>query len=212
MTSTEDYPVIEVFADIGCPYTHVGLKAVAEQLKARGREDVKLRVRSWPLEWVNGRPMDVQATCDHIEELREQVSSAYFTGFDKARLPKSTIPVLAFVAAAYRAGPEIGRAVSLELRDALFERGEDVSHPKVLAAIAEPHGLSGPEPDDYATVVADWKEGRARGVSGSPHFFCGDQSAFCPSLKISKAQGDEQRKIDVTLDRLQEFLDGCLSG
>jgi predicted DsbA family dithiol-disulfide isomerase len=168
MTSAEKPPVIEVFADIWCPYTHVGLKMVAEQLKTRGQGQVRLRVRSWPLEWVNGRAMDVQAAVDHIDELQEQVAPDLFAGFDAAQFPHSTIPVLALVAGAYRAGLDIGEAVSFEARDWLFERGADVSEPDTLAAIARSHGLSPPDPDDYAAVVADWKEGRSRGVAGSP--------------------------------------------
>ena len=34
---------------------------------------------------------------------------------------------------------------------------------------------------------ADWEEGKARGVVGSPHFFAADGSNwFCPSLAISR--------------------------
>ena len=49
---------IEVFADIWCPFTHVGLRALAEERAHRGRTDVTLWVRAWPLELVNGAPMD----------------------------------------------------------------------------------------------------------------------------------------------------------
>ena len=45
---------IEVFADVLCPFTHVGLRAVAEQRARAGRDDVVIRVRAWPLELVNG--------------------------------------------------------------------------------------------------------------------------------------------------------------
>src|SRR3954464_13451066 len=47
---------IEVFADVACPFTHVGLC----RLVARRREsnsDAVLWVRAWPLELVNGEPL-----------------------------------------------------------------------------------------------------------------------------------------------------------
>jgi predicted DsbA family dithiol-disulfide isomerase len=203
--------VIEVFADIWCPFTHVGLKLVAAQLGERGRQDVTIRVRSWPLEWVNGRPMDPNATLDHINELRDHVSTEFFVGFDASRFPHSTVPVLALVAHAYAAELQLGQAVSFEVRDWLFEQGLDVSEPDTLAALARSFGLGPPDPDDYATVVSEWKEGRHRDVAGSPHFFCAGANVFCPSLQISKNSQSGGRTIQTNLSRLQAFLDRCLS-
>jgi predicted DsbA family dithiol-disulfide isomerase len=204
-------PVIEVFADTWCPFTYAGLKAVAEQRQVRGREDVPIWVRSWPLEWVNGRAMDPNATLDHAKELREQVSPQLFSGLDTSKFPRTTVPVLALVAKAYKLGPEVGERLSFEVRDALFERGRDVADPDTLTEIATSFGLSAPEPDDYATVVADWKEGRARGVLGSPHFFCGSSSVFCPSLDISTKSTGAGKAIRRNLGRLGAFLDECFS-
>jgi predicted DsbA family dithiol-disulfide isomerase len=203
--------VIEVFADIWCPFTHVGLKLVAGQLRDRDRQDVTIWVRSWPLEWVNGRPMDPNATLDHINELRDQVSTEFFVGFDASRFPHSTVPVLALVAHAYTAELTLGQAVSFEVREWLFERGLDVSEPDTLAAIARSFGLGTPDPDDFATVVSEWKEGRRRHVAGSPHFFCAGTNVFCPSLEISKNSQSGGRTIQTNLSRLQAFLDRCLS-
>jgi predicted DsbA family dithiol-disulfide isomerase len=203
--------VIEVFADIWCPFTHVGLKLVAGQLRDRGRQDVTIRVRSWPLEWVNGRPMDPNATLDHINELRDQVSTEFFSGFDASRFPHSTVPVLALVAHAYTAELTLGQALSFEVRDWLFERGLDVSEPDTLAAIARSFGLGTPDPDDYAAVVSEWKEGRRLHVAGSPHFFCAGTSVFCPSLQISKNSQSGGKTIETNLSRLHAFLDRCLS-
>jgi 2-hydroxychromene-2-carboxylate isomerase len=211
LTSVKQIPVIEVFADIWCPFTHVGLKLVAGELGDRGRQDVTIRVRSWPLEWVNGRPMDPHATLDHVNELRDQTSTELFVGFDASSFPHSTVPVLALVARAYTADLKLGQAVSFEVRDWLFERGLDVSEPDAVAAIASSFGLGPPEPDDYATVVSEWKEGRRRQVAGSPHFFCAGANVFCPSLQISKDPHGGRRTIQTNLSRLQGFLDRCLS-
>lgn len=199
-----------MFADIWCPFTHVGLRLVDEQLRQRGREDVIIRVRAWPLEWVNGRRMNPHKALEHVNELRLQVADDLFTGFDVSAFPTSTVPVLALVARAYGRDPGLGRALSFGARDWLFERGLDVSEPGVLADLADSFGVDLPEPDDYATVVSDWKEGRSRGVVGSPHFFCGKLDVFCPSLNIAKDPDTQSPTIRTNLNRLEEFLDGCL--
>ena len=78
---------------------------------------------------------------------------------------------------AYRSDDRTGEAVSLALRDALFEQGQDISAPGVLARIAEAHGIAGAGPEDARQVLNDWDDGRSRGVKGSPHFFCGGRKA-----------------------------------
>ena len=202
--------VIEVFADIWCPFAHVGLKTVSDRLRIRGRRDVRIWVRAWPLEWVNGRPMDPMAALQHVRELREQIAPELFSHFDVSRFPRSTLGVLATAAQAYRLGMEVGERFSFRVRDSLFEHGEDVSDPDVLRRIAHDFGLSEPDPDDYGTVVADWKAGRDRGVLGSPHFFCGGSSVFCPSLDISRAPTGEGKVIERDVSRLDDFLRDCL--
>lgn len=203
--------IIEVFADIWCPFTHVGLKSVAEGLDARGRPDVAIKVRSWPLEWVNGGALDRHSSFEHATELRHQVAPDLFRGFEESMFPRSTIPGLALVAQAYRVGLEVGQALSFEIRDWLFERGEDVADPDTLTALAGSFGLSAPTPDDFEAVLSDWKDGRQRDVRGSPHFFCAGTGLFCPSLNISKDAGAGGATISRTLGRLEAFLDKCLS-
>jgi len=74
---------IEVFADITCPFTHVGLSRVAELL-GRAGSPVELRVRAWPLEWVNGTPMDGQAVVSKAASLRDKLGLNLFTGTNPA--------------------------------------------------------------------------------------------------------------------------------
>ena len=57
---------IEVFADVWCPFAHIGLRTVVAELHARKRDDVDLVVRAWPLELVNGVPMDPAKTAKEI--------------------------------------------------------------------------------------------------------------------------------------------------
>ena len=94
--------------------------------------------------------------------------------------------------------------MSLAVRDALFEHGHDISDPDVLWEIGRRFDV---EPlDEVAAelaVRADWDRGKARAVKGSPHFFVGDHSWFCPSLKISH-QGD-RFDIDTAGESMREF-------
>jgi predicted DsbA family dithiol-disulfide isomerase len=196
---------IEVYADIWCPFTHVGLRAVLRRRSELGCGGVAVRVRSWPLELVNGAPLDPERTAEHVDELRRQVAPGMFAGFDPDHFPRTTLPALALAIAAYRRDDRTGEAVSLALRDALFEEGLDISGRDVLASIARSHGLPEGDATDYGDVVAEWHEGRARGVKGSPHFFCGTLESFCPSLVITR---DEEG--GVSLDRNIEALDAFL--
>lgn len=204
-----DARTIEVFADIGCPFTHVGLRRIVEHRRSLGRDDVRLVVRSWPLEIVNGTPLDPDFIAEEIDEIREQVAPDDFVGFRTEAFPATSMPALALAAAAYDVDVATGEAVSLALRDALFEQGEDVSDPVVLARIAAEHGVD-PATADEARVLADHAEGVERGVIGSPHFFTPTGGFFCPSLDVSR---DETGHLRITADPagFEAFVTACLT-
>lgn len=201
--------VIEVFADIACPFAHVGLRRFVEHREALERTDVRLFVRAWPLEIVNGQPLDPAATAGKIADIRDQVAPDLFTGFDPSVFPATTLPGLALTAAANAQDLEIGERVSLELRDLLFERGADITDPEVLDQVARAHGVSF-DPADTAQVLADHAEGVERGVIGSPHFFTPDGAFFCPALDIGR---DDTGRLQITadLDQIDRFLDTCFA-
>ena len=203
-------PVIEVFADIWCPFAHVGLRAIEEQRARAGRSDVAIRVRAWPLELVNGAPLDPAVTKEHADDLRNQVAPDLFAHLDVDRFPTSTLEALALANRAYRSDLQVGERVSFALRDALFEEGRDISDPVTLDYLAHDLGVVMPDETDRAAVLADWDEGRRRGVLGSPHFFCGATDVFCPSLDISK---DSVEGLSVVRDvsRLTAFVEQCLT-
>ncbi len=208
--STTTMPVIEVFADIWCPFAHVGLRAIEEQRARTGRTDVAIWVRAWPLELVNGAPLDPAVTWEHADDLREQVAPTMFRNLDVDRFPSSTLDALALANRAYRTDLQLGERVSFALRDALFEEGRDISDQATLEYLARDLGVVMPHDTDRADVVADWHEGGRRGVLGSPHFFCGDTDVFCPSLDITK---DPVEGVSVIRDvsRLTEFLQRCMA-
>ena len=208
--STPPHPTIEVFADIWCPFAHVGLRAVKEQRSRSGRTDMAIWVRAWPLELVNGSPLDPEVTAAHADDLRRQVAPRLFGHLDVDRFPSSTLDALALAHRAYRADLGTGERVSFALRDALFEEVRDISERATLESLAHDFGVEMPDAFDRAGVLADWSDGHRRGVLGSPHFFCGDTDVFCPSLDITK---DPVRGVSIVNDasRLTEFLARCLS-
>jgi predicted DsbA family dithiol-disulfide isomerase len=199
---------VEVFADVWCPFTHVGLRQFVAA-RAGGRAAGLLRVRAWPLELVNGAPLDPDFVAEEIAEIRAQIGEDVFTGFDHSAFPRSTRAALRLTAAAYRAATEVGEAVALELRHRLFELGHDVSDPEVLAAVASPYGLDPDDPAVAGAVEEDWEEGRRRGVVGSPHFFTPNGDFFCPALDVRRVDGH----LRITADRegFERFLASTLA-
>lgn len=200
-------PQIEVFADLGCPFTHVGLRRLVAHRAAIGRDEVRIRVRAWPLELVNGEPLDPAFIAEEVEEIRPQVATDLFVGFSPASFPATSLPGMALEAAAHEQGPDVGEAVSLELRDRLFERGEDVADPAVLAEVAAAHGVTW-DPSDLSAPRRDHEAGIARGVIGSPHFFTSGGGFFCPALDVHR---DEAGHLVVRsdLEGFERFVASC---
>lgn len=207
MTDLPAPTVVEVFADLGCPFTHVGLRRFVERRAERGRADVHLVVRSWPLEIVNGEPLDPDFIAEEVDDIRAAVAPDLFAGFSAATFPSSSVPGLALAGAAYAVGVDTGEAVSLELRDLLFEQGVDVSDPQVLDELAARHGIDRSTIDDHL-VRADHAEGVARHVIGSPHFFTSGGGFFCPALDVHR-DADGHLQIHVDPDGFEAFLAAC---
>lgn len=180
---------IEVFADIACPFTHVGLRRLVEARDARSA-GTEIRVRAWPLEWINGRPLDPDLVAREIAALRAHVAPEMFAGFDAAKFPRTSLPAFGLVAAAYARDDARGVTASLAVRDALFERGLDIADPEVIRALAEMLDVEPLAPESAQTSVrADWERGKNRGVLGSPHFFVGKVGWFCPTLRVHHDDG-----------------------
>lgn len=200
---------IEVFADLSCPFTHVGLRRLVELRRARGRADVPLLVRAWPLEIVNGKPLDPDFIGEEVDDIRAQVAPDLFTGFTRSAFPATTLPALALVAAAYDRDLATGETLSLALRDLLFERGVDIADIDVLEDLASRHGLRF-DPSDTRAVLADHTEGVERGVIGSPHFFTSGGGFFCPALDVRRG-ADGHLRVAADLAGFEQFAAACFA-
>jgi predicted DsbA family dithiol-disulfide isomerase len=203
------HATIEVFADIGCPFTHVGLRRFVDRRTELDRDDVMLWVRAWPLEIVNGTPLDPHFIAEEVDDIRTQVAPDLFGGFREDTFPATSLPALALAAAAHEVGPATGERVSLALRDLLFERGVDVADEDVLRDVAVEHGVEWSSVDPQR-VVDDHAEGVRRQVVGSPHFFTSAGGFFCPALQVSR---DEAGLLQVVPDAaaFEQFLASCFA-
>jgi predicted DsbA family dithiol-disulfide isomerase len=203
----EQMTVIEVFADVGCPFTHVGLRRFVDRRTAAGRHDLVLRVRTWPLEIINGEPLDAHFIAEEVDDIRRQVAPTLFAHFSESAFPSTFLPALTLAAAAYDQDLQSGEDVSLELRDLLFEQGVDVGSPDVLRRVAEDHHVE-VDLDDTSRVLREHADGVARGVVGSPHFFTPEGGFFCPALDVHR---DEQGHLQLTpdTDNFDRFIAGC---
>jgi predicted DsbA family dithiol-disulfide isomerase len=183
--------IIEVFADAGCPFAHVGLRRLVEYRARAGRHDVVLRVRAWPLELVNGHPLDPAFIAEEVDEIRTQVAPDLFVGFTQGAFPATSLRAMALSIRAYEMSDTTGEQVSLAVRDALFERGLDIADASVLKTIADRYGVpvGADLSSDAELVRRDWEEGAARGVVGSPHFVLSAGDFFCPALRIDRVDG-----------------------
>lgn len=202
--------VIEVFADVGCAFTHLGLRRLVSARDDRAGDpdasDTVLHVRSWPLEIVNGRPLDPHLVGKQVKALQDTVAPGEFAHFDPATFPESGIAPMALAAAAYEQGPLTGEAVSLELRDLLFERGVPIGSRDVLEGLAEEYGLD--SLGDPERVLSDHRAGVRAGVVGSPHFFTASGDYFCPALRMSRDEGGHLH-VETDEDGFEGFVRAC---
>lgn len=200
---------VEIYADLGCPFAYVGLRRLIRERQERG-VDLTLRLRAWPLELVNGTPLDPAMLGAEIEAIRGGLEPGMFAGFDPGRFPTSTVPAMGLVAVAGSRSDELGESVGMQLRTLLWEEGADIGDPEVLAPVAAEAGLT--SGGDLAVVLAEgrrrveaeWSEGVDRGVIGSPHFFVAQDDFFCPAVSVS--HDDDGYHVTATPERFEAFV------
>jgi len=91
----------------------------------------------------------------------------------------------------------------------MVEERQDISDPAVLTCLALTHGLGCEGATQMSRILDDLHAGRSLGVKGWPHLFCGEHDDFCPSLPISRAEG--QVRIERNTAALESFLQRCFA-
>jgi predicted DsbA family dithiol-disulfide isomerase len=200
--------MIEIFADVWCPFAYVGIRKVFQYRDEVGRGDVPIVVRSWPLELVNDAPMAQAKTLGNCDALRRQVASDQFANTELSNFPSTTLDALNLIAQAYEQSVVAGERASLVIREAIFEHGHDVADESVLQRIALSLGVSYVPDAEHQLVRRDWDEGKRRGVVGSPHFFHGADGEFCPALQLTRTE-DSGLIIQANAEKLAGFLTTC---
>lgn len=145
-------------ADVTCLFTHVGLQILTTYL-AHVDLSIAVRLRAWPHEWVEGVPFEAPVVAPKVDAVRDQLGADWFVGWRTDRWPKTTIPALNLVAAAYRRSASFGLEISLALRSMLFDDGLDISEHSVLDMIADSQSLPRPGPEPVESVLDDHVEG-----------------------------------------------------
>ena len=200
--------MIEIFADLWCPFAYVGIRRVFQYRDELGQNDVPIIVRSWPLELVNDAPMAQAKALGNCDALREQIASDIFANHELNNFPVTTLDGLTLISQAYEQNIVAGEKASVVLREAIFELGHDVANGVILQEIAASLGISYTPDSGYVSVRRDWEEGKARGVVGSPHFLNGSVGVFCPSLQLTRTE-DSGLIIHSNAEKLAAFLTTC---
>ena len=166
-----------------------------------GASDVSLVVRAWPLELVNGVPLDAGLISQKVRTFRDQVAPNLFRGLDSAPSPSTSMPALRLEAARASQSAAAGNGSASPYGRQCSNTGVTSPTGECLREIAASCGVDDPVPVSDNDVIEDWLAGKQRGVVGSPHFFAAEGNWFCPSLTITQTDdglwmADNQHGLD----------------
>jgi predicted DsbA family dithiol-disulfide isomerase len=171
--------VLTVFSDLHCPWAYVF--SIRLRRASDGVDRPPVAWRCWPLELVNRRGTSWQTLSQEIPVLT-QLEPDHFSPPRRETWPSTMLPAME----ALKVAGELGGAAAADrfdqaARRAFFLDNRDLSLRPTLADVAAEAGLERPRFLDAfdggghrRAVVADWEEGRRRGVEGSPHAFLPD--------------------------------------
>ena len=173
--------MLTVFSDLHCPWAYVFSIRLRRARTAVGEPPVAWRC--WPLELVNDRGTPWETISQEIPVLT-QLEPDHFAPPRRQTWPSTLLPAMeALKVAGELGGPEAADRYDEAARRAFFLDRRDLSIRPTLAEIAAETGLDRARFLDAfdggghrRSVVADWEEGRRRGVEGSPQVFLPDGS------------------------------------
>ena len=202
---------VEVFADVLCPFTHVGLHTLIDRRTALGHSEPRLRIRAWPLELINGKPLDPHHIGAEITALRGSVRPDLFAGFSVDTFPTTSMAAFALTAAADRTGDAaVIEEVGMALRDAVFEQGLDIGRAGDRRADRDHFGLEPLDAEETSAAVrADWEAGEA--AASSAHRTSSPATAIVGSALCSAISRDDVGNFVVAWKQGTEaFVDSLL--
>lgn len=188
--------MLTVFSDLYCPWAYVFSIRLRRARAGVGQPPVAWRC--WPLELVNERGTPWDSLSQEIPVLT-QLEPDHFAPPRRETWPSTLLPAMeALKVAGELGGPQAADRFDEVARRAFFLDRRDLSIRPTLLDLAAGAGLDR-EAFQVAFdggghrrgVIADWQEGRRRGVEGSPHAFLPDGSAvFNPGIgKIDWVHG-----------------------
>lgn len=179
---------IVVFADLGCPWAHVGVHRLHSARQRLGLEaSVGMDVRAFPLEIINAQPTPFKGLQNEIPELAVMEPDAGWELWtaDATTWPVTTLLPMEAVEAAKEQSLEASATLDHALRRALFGQSRCISMRHVILDVAATcEGL------DVPALVEALDDGRARrpmldgytsaagAIEGSPHYFLADGTAL----------------------------------
>jgi predicted DsbA family dithiol-disulfide isomerase len=180
--------VLTVFSDLHCPWAY--LFSIRLRRARTGVSDPPVAWRCWPLELVNERGTPWATVSQEIPVLT-QLEPDHFAAPRRETWPSTMLPAMeALKVAGELGGPEAADRFDEAARRAFFLDRRDLSIRPTLADLAAEAGLDRARFLDAfdggghrRSVIADWQEGRRRGVEGSPHVFLADGTGrFNPGI------------------------------
>jgi predicted DsbA family dithiol-disulfide isomerase len=188
--------MLTVFSDLHCAWAYVFSIRLRRARDEVGRPPVAWRC--WPLELVNRRGTPWDTVSQEIPVLT-QLEPDHFASPRRSTWPSTMLPAMeALKVAGELGGPEAADRFDEAARRAFFLERRDLSIRPTLVDLAAEAGLDRAAFEDAfdggghrRSVVADWQEGRRRGVEGSPHAFLPDGTGvFNPGIgKIDWVHG-----------------------
>jgi predicted DsbA family dithiol-disulfide isomerase len=188
--------VLTVFSDLHCPWAYVFSIRLRRARTGLGQPPVAWRC--WPLELVNERGTHWDTVSQEVPVLA-QLEPDHFAPPRRETWPSTLLPAMeALKVAGELGGPQAADRFDEAARRAFFLDRRDLSIRPALVDLAVESGL---DRDDFLdafdggghrrSVIADWQEGRRRGVEGSPHAFLpGGSAVFNPGIgKIDWVRG-----------------------
>ncbi|MBS0584285.1 MAG: DsbA family protein [Proteobacteria bacterium] len=170
---------VDTWSDFVCPFCFIGALRL-DQLA--GQRPLDLHWHAFQLRPAGAPPMDAakrRMIAEHTPRLAAQMREEFGLDIERGPLDIDTRAAHRLFAAADAAGK--GAAIHDALFRAYWLRGEDISDPQVLAALAAQHGIdgaaaiSGGNADCERSVAADVAQAAQYGFQGVPAIVFGQK-------------------------------------